>query len=351
MSANPYDFDRFMHGDPATDRSIDRRQRGRGVIHEGDDGLFSQTWWPLCRSTDLPAGKVIGRNFLDGRVVLFRDADGKAAVVSAYCPHNGADLSVGRVEEGQLVCAFHEWRFNGEGRCTRTGGGDTVTPGMRTFRYPTIERYGLIWAFNGETPLFDLPGLGLPDEELVFHEDIPIIDLLADPWIFMCNTSDFNHISCVHKIDLENEDPAGDIVWNDFGYDYHLRGTFRDTGDPIEYQLGIAGTNIYFQTGSANGRWFAFLYPCGLHRPGTLRSYVVIATRKSDGTPEDDRRVRETLDFAMELEKMVVSQDAEILNTIRFTRGMLTRSDKALGLFLNYLGAYPRAHPGADHIR
>lgn len=57
------------------------------------------------------------------------------------------------------------------------------------------------------------------------------------------------------------------------------------------------------------------------HRPGTLRSYFVIATQKSDGTPEDDRRVQETLEFAQALEISVVDQDVEILNTIRFTRG------------------------------
>ncbi|PQM26977.1 hypothetical protein CVO77_18590 [Sphingopyxis lindanitolerans] len=103
--------------------------------------------------------------------------------------------------------------------------------------------------------------------------------------------------------------------------------------------------------GSVNGRWFAFLYPCGIHRPGTLRSYFVIATQKSDGTPEDDKRVQETLEFAQALEIAVVDQDVEILNTIRFTRGMFTRSDKALSRFVDYLKTFPRAHPGADYIR
>jgi hypothetical protein len=61
--------------------------------------------------------------------------------------------------------------------------------------------------------------------------------------------------------------------------------------------------------------------------------------------------VQETLDFAQKLEIAVVDQDVEILNTIRFTRGMFTRNDKALGRFVDYLSTYPRAHPGADFIR
>lgn len=346
-----YRLDSKFDGDYATDRQIDRRRRGRGVVHEGDNGQFSQTWWPICRSSDLPAGKVIGRNFLDGRVAIFRTADGSPSVVSAYCPHNGADLTIGSVENGELMCIFHEWRFDGAGRCTRTGSGDKIVAGMRTYAYPTQERFGLVWAFNGEKALFDLPELGLPDDELEFHVEIPILDLAADPWVFMSNTSDFNHIKCVHKIDFDNEDPASDLKFNEFGYRYNLKGRFRETGDPVDYDLAIVGTNIFMQSGVADGKWFAFMHACGLHQPGTHRGYLVIATKKSDGTAEDDARVQNTLTFAMDLEKMVVSQDADILNTIRFTRGMFTRSDRGLGMFLDYLKTYPRAHPGADYIR
>lgn len=344
-------LDLYTHGDIATDRAIDRRRHGRGVIPEGENGLFSQTWWPICRSSDIAPGEVTARNFLDGRVAIFRTETGEASVVSAYCPHNGADLSVGKVCGAELVCAFHHWRFATDGRCVGTGSGDPINARMRVFRYPTQERFGLIWAFNGEEPLFDLPDIGLPDEKLAFHTDIPIIDINADPWVFMCNTLDFNHIKCVHRIAFDQPNPEDDISWHTYGYDYDVRAHFQDNGAPLRYHLGILGTNIFIQHGTVNGRWFAFLYPCGLHRPGTLRSYVIIATERSDGTPEDDRRVRDTLDFAMDLELAIVREDYDILNTIRFTRGMFTRSDKALGRFLDYLKCYPRAHPGADFIR
>ena len=351
MPTKTNDLEDFFNGDLAATQLVDRRRHGRDMTYEGDNDLFTQTWFPLCRSSDVAPGAVLGRNFLDGRVAVYRTEDGIANVVSAYCPHNGADLSIGKVAGDQLVCAFHHWQFNLSGRCSRTGSNDRVVEGMKLFRYPVQERFGLIWAFNGTEPLFDLPTLGFPDEELAFHSEIPIIDLLADPWVFMCNTSDFNHINIVHGITLDKADPSGDIVWHPHGYDYQLGGTFRETGAKIAYEVGIRGTNIFYQMGSVNGEWFAFLYPCGIHRPGTLRSYVVIATRKSNGTPEDDRRVQETLDFAQKLEMDVLEQDVDILNTIRFTRGMFTRSDKALGRFVDYLKSYPRAHPGADFTR
>jgi hypothetical protein len=40
-----------------------------------------------------------------------------------------------------------------------------------------------------------------------------------------------------------------------------------------------------------------------------------------------------------------------VLQTLRFQQGYLTKSDKALGKFLDYIRAYPRANPAQDFIR
>jgi hypothetical protein len=61
--------------------------------------------------------------------------------------------------------------------------------------------------------------------------------------------------------------------------------------------------------------------------------------------------VRETLEFGRDLELGIVNQDLPILNSIRFTRGAFTRSDKALGRLVDHFQRYPRAHPGATFIR
>lgn len=350
MDSSGSNNQQFSEGEFATDLGIERRRGGRGVLAEGVNG-YSQTWWPICRSSQVAAGKAIGVNFLDGRVAVFRPAQGGAPqVVSAYCPHNGADLSIGEVIDDQLRCRFHHWRFNTAGACVATGCGDRVPPRARLFAYPTRERYGLIWAFNGETPLFELPDLVHPDDQLEFHAEIPHLDINADPWIFMCNTLDFNHIRCVHGLRFDGDDPDRDIVWAPHQVSYPMRGHFEQGGAPVRYDLAIHGTNIFWQTGEANGKWFAFLFPCGMHRPGTMRAYYIVATLK-EAAPEAQQSVRETLDFAMNLERMVVEQDLEILNTIRFTRGMYTNADRALGKFVDHIAKYPRAHPGADFIR
>lgn len=79
-----------------------RRALGQQVPFEGENGLYTQSWFPICLSSDIPAGTVKGFPFLGGRVVAFRDESGVAQVTSAYCAHLGADLSLGKVVGSQI---------------------------------------------------------------------------------------------------------------------------------------------------------------------------------------------------------------------------------------------------------
>src|SRR5215472_18420083 len=78
---------------------------------------YHQSWFPIALARDVEPGRAIGRDVLGTRVVVYRDAAGKALVHGAYCPHLGADLSVGEVMDGQIRCAYHHWRFDCAGRC------------------------------------------------------------------------------------------------------------------------------------------------------------------------------------------------------------------------------------------
>ncbi len=95
-------------------------------------------------------GQVFGRDFLGTRVVLYRDAAGKIVVHSAWCPHLGADLSVGALVDGQLCCAYHHWRFDAAGACVHIPAGDKIPPGAKIATLPSAEAWGLVWVFNGD---------------------------------------------------------------------------------------------------------------------------------------------------------------------------------------------------------
>ena len=135
-------------------------------------------------------------------------------------------------------------------------------------------------------------------------------------------------------------------AWTDHSMLYDFKGRPAN-GEPIEYRVGIFGTSIFYQSSTFNGRWFGFIAPMGLPRPGQSKVFLIIAARKSDG---DAASTTAFIDFAMDLEKRVVSEDVPILQSIHFKPGTLTKSDKALGKFLQYLRSYPRAHPSAEFI-
>jgi len=323
-----------------------RRVLGRAIPGEGENGLFTQSWFPLCLASEVPSGKVLGVDFLDGRVIVFRGASGKVQALSAYCPHLGSDLSVGDVQGDTVRCAFHHWQYDQDGVCVKTGIGDPPPPGACLFKFPTAEKYGLVWAFNGEQPLFELPGFPYPDEELVMK--VQAFDLLlpVDPWVICCNTPDMQHIKVLHNITFDQEDPDEDVEWTVHSMLYDFKGKHAN-GEPIEYRVGIYGTTIFYQSSVFNGRWFGFIAPFGLPRPGHTKTYMIVVARKAEGTDAENDAF---LKFALDLEKKVVSEDVPIMQTIRFKPGTLTKSDKALAKFMQYLRNYPRAHPSAEFI-
>ncbi len=333
------------HAQP-TARIPHRRVLGRPVPAEGEDGRFTQSWFPICLSSEVPEGRVRGEDFLDGRVVVFRGTSGTVQVLSAYCPHLGADLAVGDVQDDTIRCAFHHWQYNQDGTCVQTSVGDLPPPGACLFKFPTVEKHGLIWAFNGTEPSFAIPDFPYPDHELTMRVEAFAEILPVDPWVICCNTPDMQHIRALHGVTFDHQDPDEEIAWTDHSMLYDFKGRHAN-GEPIEYRVGIFGTSIFYQSSTINGRWFGCLAPFGLPRPGQTQTFFVIAARKADG---DKASTEEFLDFIMDLEMRVVSEDLPILRTVRFKPGTLTKSDKALGKFFQYLRDFPRAHPSAEFI-
>ena len=69
---------------------------------------------------------------------VFRDGEAVVAL-SDRCPHAGGSLGQGWVEEGEVVCPLHRWRFRlGDGRCTTMRG-----EGVHRFRAEV--RDDMVW--------------------------------------------------------------------------------------------------------------------------------------------------------------------------------------------------------------
>ncbi|MCA9077710.1 MAG: non-heme iron oxygenase ferredoxin subunit [Planctomycetaceae bacterium] len=68
------------------------------------------SWQPIAKTSDVPVGQ--GRTFsADGKLIALFNVDGEFRAINDLCPHMGASLSEGWVDEGAVTCPWHAWRF------------------------------------------------------------------------------------------------------------------------------------------------------------------------------------------------------------------------------------------------
>lgn len=105
-------------------------------------------WYVACQSSELGRAPV-GRVILDVPLVLFRDGTGAAACLIDRCPHRNVPLTMGKVVDGTLQCAYHGWRFANDGRCAHLPGldGPPDIPSRCATSYPVREQQGFIWVW------------------------------------------------------------------------------------------------------------------------------------------------------------------------------------------------------------
>jgi phenylpropionate dioxygenase-like ring-hydroxylating dioxygenase large terminal subunit len=124
---------------------------------------FPVGWFAVTQSSAIAPGGLLERTFLGAQVVAFRTASGRAAVVSAYCPHLGANLARGgTVVDEALRCPFHSLHWDTEGRCVGSEYPNDPGYAERLPVYPTIERFGFVFAWHDPTggePTYDIPDL------------------------------------------------------------------------------------------------------------------------------------------------------------------------------------------------
>lgn len=124
--------------------------------------LFRRFWTPILLASELPEPdsppirvKLFGEFF-----VAFRDTQGRLGLLDARCPHRGADLSFGLVEEGGIRCGRCYWKFDVEGNILDMPLEPEDSPLWTEVKAPAFriaEFGGLLWGYVG--PQDDVPDL------------------------------------------------------------------------------------------------------------------------------------------------------------------------------------------------
>jgi nitrite reductase/ring-hydroxylating ferredoxin subunit len=80
-----------------------------------------KTLVPLLDATELQDGQSRSVQ-ANGRMFAVFNQRGQFYVLDDECPHVGAPLGSGFLEEGQVVCSFHGWTFDLKSGACLTGG-------------------------------------------------------------------------------------------------------------------------------------------------------------------------------------------------------------------------------------
>lgn len=77
--------------------------------------IFMTEFTTVAKTGEIPDGT--GRAFpVRGTMVAVFFVDGEYSAINDFCPHMGASLAEGHVEEGAVMCPWHAWSF-----CIREG--------------------------------------------------------------------------------------------------------------------------------------------------------------------------------------------------------------------------------------
>jgi phenylpropionate dioxygenase-like ring-hydroxylating dioxygenase large terminal subunit len=300
------------------------------MTHE-TESPYHRTWYPVALAAELVDGTIVGQDFCGTRVVAYRDASGNAVVQGAWCPHLGADLSVGQVVEGRIRCAYHHWSFDGAGKCVHIPAGDAIPREARISTYPTAETWGIVWAFNGETPSFAPPAIPGATEGDVLARAVRGTVRQIQPFVAVSNGVDFQHLRTLHGLNAQTP-------------------PLMETGpDGLEYRIEMLPFLIHHGriTGTA-------CFSQHLRTPMTSDAFMLFAGRPMSpdrsqffnvvGVPRGEGEAAR-LDATVAFVNKLLSEDAPVLDTIRFKKGALIPSDRHLARFLHFVDTFPKAAP------
>ena len=157
-------------------------------------------WYPVAFTRELDEFPVKKARLLGESWAVFKTGKGEYGIVTERCPHRGASLVYGIVDDDGLRCGYHGWKFNTGGECVEILAEPDASPAFRAkscvFAGEVQELGGLVWAYVGKDPAPELPRY-----EAYVMDGVRDIghSLLPCSWLqIMENAVDPYHVEALH---------------------------------------------------------------------------------------------------------------------------------------------------------
>ena len=284
--------------------------------------MLRRFWYCVLPMSAL-ADRPVGMRLLGEPIAIWKDQTGAPRAVKDRCLHRSAQLSIGKVENGNIVCPYHGWAFDGRGACVKVPQHvpEKPTPfGVPGYR--CTERYNHVWVAL-EEPIDDIPEIpefGAPG----YRQVIEFCDEWAcAPLRIMENAFDNAHFAFVHQGSFGDSDP----VPPDFTLEDTADGFIMRTEVPVrnpEDMRGALRIDTDRTVRRTQNRFFAPFFRAGkITYPNGLENILcTAATPMGEGKTrfiqwvvrndtEDDVSSEKVIAF----DKRVSAEDREVLET------------------------------------
>jgi nitrite reductase/ring-hydroxylating ferredoxin subunit len=222
-------------------------------------------WFQVGWSCDFPAGSVVAKTYFGEDLVVFRTEHGDLRALDAYCGHMGAHLGFGgRVCGDSIVCPYHGWEWDGEGRNLSIPYEDRPNKARQIRTWPVMEKNDIVYLWHhreGAAPSWEVPDVftsqGHDVAEKDYHDAHPIGEIrfgrrTLNPYVVLDNAADPAHFKFVHATRdvpvVVHSNPDGHLfrVRLGFGSSWKLdpEHATGDALDILEVGVGLSFTAL-----------------------------------------------------------------------------------------------------------
>ena len=170
--------------------------------------------------------------------VLYR-TERQVRAFADRCPHRHCPLTLGHCEDGVLQCAYHGWRFDGEGRCVEIpalGEGATLPPAARlTAAAAVAEAHGMVF-LAPEPPIAPLGTIPEAEDATFMEGVLPTMRARGSAGLLADNFLDIAHFPFVHAGTFGTDEAAEVVPFtvarDDWSFSVSYEHPFAHREDP-----------------------------------------------------------------------------------------------------------------------
>ena len=179
----------------------------------GGSMTYDQNWYAVCLASEIDEGAVVGADVLGGRVAVYRRSDGAPVVLSAACPHMGADLAGGDVLRRRPALHVPLLPLRTRRQLHRHPvGGQHPAVGARCTASPSPSVGDSCGSSTAPSRSANYRGSATTTTTNIVVRARRTDLFPVEPWVIMANSFDYQHLRFVHGFEFEFDEDHGRLV-------------------------------------------------------------------------------------------------------------------------------------------